>query len=317
MLLRRLGTLPTASKRVLWKAITRKYCFCAYDIKLFSGQDSTSTGLHLKRPNTDTTSAVCICVMFALNLLLSEDQYQRGDLSLISLRRRKLLHHMRVQTHKYTDKTQCTINISHCTLETACLSILLKKNKLLHLTFAGPNTHTHTYTRTHAKNITPQPALLWLWQNSNCQQGSSFSHLASEKLRYPKQSLSPCGKAKNRMHLDIRSKQRSIPTLKCSFECTFHKTSLKKTKMPQLICADTRRHTDTHRHAHTNAHCTKHTIHSILRHVAEIKHADASQWYSKTHTHNLLCKNPFSPKFNFQGISTTRSGRGFMCLKML
>ena len=167
-------------------------------------------------------------------------------------------------------------------METACLSILLKKNKLLHLTFAGPN--THTYTRTHAKNITPQPALLWLWQNSNCQQGSSFSHLASEKLRYPKQSLSPCGKAKNRMHLDIRSKQRSIPTLKCSFECTFHKTSLKKTKMPQLICADTRRHTDTHRHAHTNAHCTKHTIHSILRHVAEIKHADASQWYSKTHT---------------------------------
>ena len=146
MLLRRLGTLPTASKRVLWKAITRKYCFCAYDIKLFSGQDSTSTGLHLKRPNTDTTSAVCICVMFALNLLLSEDQYQRGDLSLISLRRRKLLHHMRVQTH--TDKTQCTINISHCTLETACLSILLKKNKLLHLTFAGPNTHTHTHVHT-------------------------------------------------------------------------------------------------------------------------------------------------------------------------
>ena len=147
--------------------------------------------------------------------------------------------------------------------------------------------HTHTYTRTHAKNITPQPALLWLWQNSNCQQGSSFSHLASEKLRYPKQRLSPCGKAKNRMHLDIRSKQRSIPTLKCSFECTFHKTSLKNTKMPQLICADTRRHTDAHRHAHTNAHCTKHTIHSILRHVAEIKHADASQWYSKTHTHTI------------------------------
>ena len=102
MLLRRLRTLPTASKRVLWKAITRKYYFCAYDIKLFSGQDSTSTGLHLKRPNTDTASAVCICVMFALNLLLSEDQYQRGHLSLISLKRRKLLHHMRVDTYTQT-----------------------------------------------------------------------------------------------------------------------------------------------------------------------------------------------------------------------
>ena len=217
--------------------------------------------------------------------------------------------------HTHTDKTQCTINISHCTLETACLSILLKKNKLLHLTFAGPN--THTYTRTHAKNITPQPALLWLWQNSNCQQGSSFSHLASEKLRYPKQSLSPCGKAKNRMHLDIRSKQRSIPTLKCSFECTFHKTSLKKTKMPQLICADTRRHTDTHTDTHTQTHTAQNTpyIPSFgmwLRSNTLMHHNGTPR-----HTHNLLCRNPFSPKFNFQGISTTRSGSGCMCLKML
>ena len=150
--------------------------------------------------------------------------------------------------------------------------------------FADSSTLTHTHV--HTKNITPPPALLWLWQNSNLlNKAHLYSHLASEKLRYRKQSLSPCGKAKNRMHLDIRSKQRSIPALKCAFECTFHKTSLKKTKMPQLICADTRRHTDTHRHAHTNAHCTKHTIHSILRHVAEIKHADASQWHSKTHTH--------------------------------
>ena len=54
--------------------------------------------------------------------------------------------HACLDTH--TDKTQCTINISHCTLETACLSILLKKNKLLHLTFAGPNKHTHTHVHT-------------------------------------------------------------------------------------------------------------------------------------------------------------------------
>ena len=146
MLLRRLGTLPTASKRVLWKAITRKYCFCAYDIKLFSGQDSTSTGLHLKRPNTDTTSAVCICVMFALNLLLSEDQYQRGDLSLISLRRRKLLHHMRVQTHTHR---QNTMHDKHIALHFGdCMpQHLAEKEQAIASHVCWPkHTHTHVHT---------------------------------------------------------------------------------------------------------------------------------------------------------------------------
>ena len=46
----------------------------------------------------------------------------------------------------HTNKTQCTTNPSHYTLETAFLSILLENIKVLHLMFAGPNTHIHTCT---------------------------------------------------------------------------------------------------------------------------------------------------------------------------
>ena len=64
--------------------------------------------------------------------------------------KQKLLPYMRVDTDTHTQntkhKTQCTRHPPHCTLETAFLNSLLKKNKLLHLMLADTNKNIRTYT---------------------------------------------------------------------------------------------------------------------------------------------------------------------------
>ena len=96
----------------------------------------------------------------------------------------------------------------------------------------------------------------------------------------------------------------------------FTKLRWKRPRCPSsfvLTHADTQTHTQTRTHKRT-LHKTHHTFHPSACGW------DQTRWCITMvlqDTHNLLCKNPFSPKFNFQGISTTRSGRGFMCLKML
>ena len=132
MLLRRLRTLSRDSKSLLWKGISRTYGFCAYDIRVLNLQDSTSTGLHRKRQNACTTRAVCISGMFTLNL----NQYQRGDLSLVSLETKKVLHHMRLDAHTNTTgktmyETSSALHFGDCIPQH-----LAEKNKLLHLLFA-------------------------------------------------------------------------------------------------------------------------------------------------------------------------------------
>ena len=103
--------------------------------------------VHLKRPNNCTAHAVCISGMFTLNLLFFRDQDQRRDLSLVLLKGEKLLHRMHVETRTHTKHNARYIH--HIARWTLLITVLLKKNKLLHLVFANTNTriHTHVYTR--------------------------------------------------------------------------------------------------------------------------------------------------------------------------